>query len=59
MISQMNVVQNAARLAMDHRAAFPSRGKRQPAPARGRLPLVAMTCIAAGLLLLALAALFA
>lgn len=33
MISQMNVVQNAARLAMDHRAARP----RQTSPAASRL----------------------
>lgn len=39
MISQMNVVQNAARLAMDHRAAAPGRRRAVPAqPSR----LVAM-----------------
>lgn len=34
MISQMNVVQNAARLAMDHRAARPRRNPGSDAPSR-------------------------
>lgn len=34
MISQMNVVQNAARLAMDHRAARPRRNPGIDAPPR-------------------------
>ena len=56
MMSQMNLVQNAARLAMDHRAASPLRRKRQPSSGSGRGSM-AVAGIAAALLLVALAVL--
>ncbi len=52
MISQMNVVQNAARLAMDHRAAAP--GRRRAAPAQpSRLAAIAKLATAIAVALLA------
>lgn len=52
MLSQMNVVQNAARLAMDHRAADPARSRR-PAPAGGAPRLLAAVAVLAAIVLLA------
>jgi CHASE3 domain sensor protein len=42
MISQMNVVQNAARLAMDHRAARPGK------TSRGAVPYLTVSVVAVG-----------
>ena len=56
MISQMNQVQDAARMAMDHRAARPLRRKPRQVPDKGRLSWTIAAIVAA--LLVALVALF-